>query len=111
MQDGGTALIVAAQCGHLDVVTELLRRNADPNSAMKDRATAVFVAAQNGHTSVARTLLNAGAKVNLGLQGGRGLRPDVMKFGTRVCVGAEKGVGVWVGLLGRLMEKGFSGES
>lgn len=62
-QDGGTALIVAAQCGHMDVVQELLRRGADPHAAMKDRATAIFVASQNGHTSVVRTLLAAGAKV------------------------------------------------
>ena len=53
-QDGGTALVVASQCGHLDIVNELLKRGADPHSVMRDRATAVFVAAQNGHGSVLR---------------------------------------------------------
>lgn len=35
LQDGGTPLFVACQCGHLDVVEGLIERGASPNSYMK----------------------------------------------------------------------------
>ena len=65
LQDGGTALIVASQCGHQDIVGELLSRGADIHCMMRDRATAVFVAAQNGHSSVLRLLLKKNARANV----------------------------------------------
>lgn len=42
LQDGGTPLFVACQCGHLPVVDELIRRGANVNSAMKVIFTIVF---------------------------------------------------------------------
>lgn len=35
LQDGGTPLFVACQCGHLDVVEGLLDRGANVNAHMK----------------------------------------------------------------------------
>jgi hypothetical protein len=37
LQDGGTPLFVASQCGHFDVVTELVARGAKVSSHMKVR--------------------------------------------------------------------------
>lgn len=37
LQDGGTPLFVACQCGHLDVVEGLIERGANPNAYMKVR--------------------------------------------------------------------------
>ncbi|GBP38784.1 Ankyrin repeat domain-containing protein 29 [Eumeta japonica] len=64
LQDGGTPLFVACQCGHLPVVHELIARGADVNSCMKDKATPLFIAAQNGHEDACRALLSAGAAVD-----------------------------------------------
>ena len=37
MQNGATALILAAQMGHTDLVTQLLERGADVNAASEVR--------------------------------------------------------------------------
>ena len=50
--DGATALVIAAQSGHL----ELLLFGADSDLGQPDGATPLLIAAQNGHTEVARLL-------------------------------------------------------
>ena len=57
--NGATPLLVAAQCGHVDVVRMLLNESAaDPNIATTDEGyTPLLVAAQNGHNNVVRILL------------------------------------------------------
>lgn len=55
---GSTALGLACNYCHEDVVRELLRRGADPNAG----ATPLRQAAMNGDVEVCRTLLGAGAR-------------------------------------------------
>jgi cytohesin len=62
--DGSTALILAAQNGHLAVVEALLKAGADAARATTDGRTALHLAAQNGHTAVVEALLKAGADPN-----------------------------------------------
>jgi ankyrin repeat protein len=44
LQDGGTPLFVACQCGHMDVVEELIARGAKVNSHMKVHISNPFTA-------------------------------------------------------------------
>jgi len=59
--DGGTALIVASEKGHKDVVKALIGAKADV-SAKATGGTALFLATKHGFTEVARMLKQAGAK-------------------------------------------------
>ena len=54
-------LQVAAQNGHLEIVTKLIQMGFDPN---KHDDMAIKLAALNGHLNVVEILLSAGAKVN-----------------------------------------------
>jgi ankyrin repeat protein len=56
MADGATALIAAAQHGHLEVVQTLVAAQADVNARATDGATALMIASQNGHSDVAEFL-------------------------------------------------------
>ena len=58
---GSTALLLAAQIGHLEVVRLLLEAGADKDAANKKGLTALRVAAQNGHWEVVRLLREVGA--------------------------------------------------
>ena len=58
---GATALIVAADRGHLEVVRLLIEAGADAN-------VAIAIAAQNGHLEVVELLLQAGADKNAARQ-------------------------------------------
>ena len=58
---GATALILAAQSGHVEVVRLLLEAGADKDVADDDGATALMEAAYRGHVEVVRLLLEAGA--------------------------------------------------
>ena len=62
--EGGTPLFVACQCNNLNVVKELIQRNANIHARMKDGACPLFVASQNGHVNVVKYLLSNGANVN-----------------------------------------------
>lgn len=58
-------MLVAAQCGHADIVSLLLGTSGcKVDTALHDGATPLFVAAQNGHFPVARLLLKRGAEVD-----------------------------------------------
>ncbi|KAE8448752.1 hypothetical protein EG329_008968 [Mollisiaceae sp. DMI_Dod_QoI] len=60
----GTALCVAAEKGHLDIVRTLLEYNADANAIRPfQNTTPLCLAAKNGHTSVVRVLLSHGANI------------------------------------------------
>lgn len=68
--DGRTALIDAAQNGHLNMVQALIRRGANVNAAIhadvrpNGGATALMLATVNNHLAVVRELVNAKADVN-----------------------------------------------
>ena len=65
-----TALMLAAEQGHLDVVQALLDAGADLNAGKGEWGTALMKAAQNGHLGVVRALIAAKADVNAADQQG-----------------------------------------
>ena len=61
--DGVSALIMAANRGHVRTVEALLDHRADVNMAMRDGTTALHTATYKGHTQVVAALIAAGAMV------------------------------------------------
>jgi hypothetical protein len=62
--DGATALMLAAQYGHLEVVRLLLLRGAEVNAQDRKGATALMLASQKNQLRIVRALLLKGADVN-----------------------------------------------
>ena len=60
-EHGVTALMRAAQNGHVKIVRALLQNGADANVKRNDKFTALALAAFFGHTEVVRTLMEFGA--------------------------------------------------
>ncbi|MBN3298262.1 ANR50 protein, partial [Amia calva] len=60
-QQGATALCIAAQEGHTDLVEVLLEKGANPNHADRYGRTPVKVAGKRGHTKIVRLLERYGA--------------------------------------------------
>lgn len=60
-EHGVTALMRAAQNGHVRIVRALLQNGADANIKRNDKFTALALAAFFGHTEVVRTLMEYGA--------------------------------------------------
>jgi ankyrin repeat protein len=60
--DGATALILAAQNGHLEVLKLLIAKGADVNAKTKDGKTALILALKNVRQIIKEPLLKAGAK-------------------------------------------------
>ena len=59
-----TALMIAAQTGHLDVVQALVAAKAEVNAKAASGATALGVASEQGHLDVVQALVAANADVN-----------------------------------------------
>ena len=62
--DGASPLWVATQLGHLDIVKQLLKHQANPNLADSRRYAPLHLAAMKGYIEIARMLLDAGAEPN-----------------------------------------------
>jgi ankyrin repeat protein len=62
---GQSALMLAAQRGHLEVVRVLIRSGADLDKTAKYGMSAAMLAAVNRHDSVARALAEAGADLRI----------------------------------------------
>jgi ankyrin repeat protein len=81
---GATALIFAAQQGHLETVKLLLDNHADMNVLSKLGQTALGQAAFNGHLDVVKLLLEHGAKLDARLRPGVlsavADHPDIVKL-------------------------------
>lgn len=63
---GDTALILAAQLGHKDIVAYLLDHDADPKLANPQGDTPLSVAAEQGHDKIVAMLLAKGVNPNEG---------------------------------------------
>ena len=63
-ENGGTALMLASQNGHYQVVELLLKKHAHVNHQTQDGVTALMLASQNGHYQVVELLLKEHADVN-----------------------------------------------
>ena len=61
---GATALYIACQCSHTDVVRTLLVHKADPNIVLSDGWSPLMIASQTGDTEIVNSLLIANADVN-----------------------------------------------
>lgn len=64
---GATALSIAAQEGHVNIVAMLLERGANPDHMDKYGRTPVKVAGKHGHYNIVRLLESYGAKPYVGL--------------------------------------------
>ncbi|XP_068602317.1 ankyrin repeat domain-containing protein 50 [Brachionichthys hirsutus] len=64
---GATALSIAAQEGHANIVAMLLERGASPDHVDKYGRTPVKVAGKHGHFNIVRLLESYGAKAYVGL--------------------------------------------
>ncbi|CAK6971733.1 ankyrin repeat domain-containing protein 50 [Scomber scombrus] len=64
---GATALSIAAQVGHANIVAMLLERGANPNHMDKYGRSPVKVAGKHRHSNIVRLLESYGAKPYLGL--------------------------------------------
>jgi len=62
---GATLLHLAAERGHVDVVSFLLGKGAEVNKTRQNGATALYAAAHNGRVEVVKTLLNKGQSINI----------------------------------------------
>jgi ankyrin repeat protein len=70
IEDGTTALMVAAYRGNKEIVELLVGRGAPIDAQDKDGCTALMRAAWQGHTEVVGLLINQGAAVNIQDQSG-----------------------------------------
>ena len=61
---GATALYIACQCSHTDVVRTLLVHKADPNIVLSDGWSPLMIASQTGNNEIVNSLLIANADVN-----------------------------------------------
>ena len=90
--DGSTALIAAAQDGHLEVVQALVGAGANIDQARVDGVTPLLVAVDEGHDEVVEALRAAGAGSALGAA------PSTPVFGASVpSSGASPGLGASFG--------------
>ena len=63
---GRTALMLACECGHLEVVQLLLKANANPNHEKEGTGiTALIIAANKGFSDIVQQLLEYGADPNI----------------------------------------------
>ena len=66
-----TALYIASQNGHYQVVELLLNQQADPNILNNNGVTALYIASKNGHYQVVELLLKQQANPNVQLPNGQ----------------------------------------
>ena len=70
--DQNTAVSVAADRGHVDVLDVLIRAGASVNAARTSGTTPLVMAAQHGQAVTLQQLIRADADVSLAMDDGRG---------------------------------------
>jgi ankyrin repeat protein len=65
VQDGSTALFMAAQAGHYNIVDILIRHGARTDVSRADGATPLFKAAHKGHVDIVLLLLDNNAQLHI----------------------------------------------
>ena len=68
--DGGTALMWAAEEGYSEIAKMLLDAGANPNAAQNDGKTVLMWATEGGYLEIAKILLAVGANPNAAIDGG-----------------------------------------
>jgi uncharacterized protein len=63
-KDGYTALIISAEKGYANVVTQLISKGADVNAKSNGGVTALWIAIHEGHNDIVNILKAAGARVD-----------------------------------------------
>ena len=63
-KDGYTALIISAEKGYANVVTQLISKGADVNAKSNGGVTALWIAIHEGHNDIVHLLKAAGARVD-----------------------------------------------
>ena len=61
-RDGYTALIISAEKGYVNIVTQLLAKGADVNAKTNGGVTALWIATHEGHNNIVKILKAAGAR-------------------------------------------------
>ena len=79
--DKKTPLCFAANFGHVDMVSFLIRKGAKVNASDRSKDTPLTFAARNGHVDVAKVLIDSGADVNWTRFDGRSLLHIVAALG------------------------------
>ena len=62
MEDGSSPLYIASQNGHTDIISLLLKANANLNRQRDDDTSPLYIASQQGHTDIVSLLLKANTK-------------------------------------------------
>ena len=108
---GWSALMHAANKGHVPMVAPLLKAGASVNVRAPDGATALFVAALHGHSEIVATLMKAVADIRIRGPGGK-TPADVarMKYGTVTAALKEKENAYVIGLIEGMTAKEIASE-
>jgi ankyrin repeat protein len=64
--EGATPLFIAAQNGHTEIITELIKYGADVSICRDHDTSPLFMACQEGHEKIVKILIDNGADVNVG---------------------------------------------
>ena len=62
---GASALYIASQNGHIEVVRELIAKGAHIDMQENTGESALYIASQNGHIEVVRELIAKGAQIDM----------------------------------------------
>ena len=62
---GASALCIASQNGHIEVVRELITKGAQIDMQTNTGASALCIASLNGHIEVVRELIAKGAQIDM----------------------------------------------
>jgi uncharacterized protein len=63
-KNGYTALIISAEKGNANIISQLLAKGADVNSKTNGGVTALWIATHEGHNDIVKILKAAGARVD-----------------------------------------------